>query len=399
MENYNEDTNGFQDEQPMTKRTKHMKQIRAILIILLVIALCAVFKVTGKVSITIVLSIFLFLMVLPLVTSLEKLKCPSILATIIAVLVIVIVVVAAVWFVFFTVDALIKTLPSYSSRLTELDTMLTNFARKWFDIPEGFSLISVVNIDWIGSVIMPTLRSVSSSAISILSNTLITILLTVFLLAERSTIIPKLMLLAGRAKEDTVQNAWNRVNKQVSKYITLKVFISVITGACFYGISKAVKLDFAFLWGVLAVILNFIPTIGSIIITILTVLMAILQYMPNWTPILIVAIGTLVIQNVLGNIVEPKLQGNQLNLSPFVIMVALSVFGYIWGIVGMFLAVPLLSIIQILLSSIDETKPIAFLISSGHSFRTEMKRRNERRKQKKGEEYKGDFIMPENTSI
>ncbi len=358
-------------------------------------------------------------MVLPLVNALEKVKIPGWLATIIAVLIIVIFMLAFVWFVFYTVDVLIRKIPTYASKLYDLDVFVQTLASKWVDLPDDFSIFNMIQIDWVGGVLMPMLKSVSSSAVSILSNALVTILMTVFLLLERHTLIPKLGYVANynnkietsslfeeeETQDDKVQKIWDRINKQVSKYIGIKIVVSVATGAMFYIVSKSVGLDFAFLWGVLAIVLNFIPTIGSIVITVLTIFMAIIQFLPNWTPILIVAAGTILTENIIGNFIDPRLQGNQLNLSPFVILVSLSVFGYVWGIVGMFLAVPLLSVLQIVFANMEETRPIAMLISSGHSFNTEVQGSSKKSRKKKasknnGQEnsedfYDGDVLFPE----
>ena len=177
--------------------------------------------------------------------------------------------------------------------------------------------------------------------------------------------------------------------------------MSIITGGLFYLVGLLVGLDFAFLWAVLAVVLNFIPTIGSIVITVLMIIMSIVQFAPNITPIIIVAVSTVLIQNVIGNFIDPKLSGNSLNLSPFVILVALSVFGYVWGIVGMFLAVPLLSILQIVCANMEETRPIALAISSGRTIRKEFKDRGLRKKiirtapKKESDAYSDDFMFPD----
>ena len=409
------------------KKERNLKHIRTLLSVLLVIAVMAVCKVTGEVSITLLLSIFIFILVLPLVNALEKLKAPSWLATIIAVLLIVVLMLAFVWFVFYTVDVLVRKVPTYASKLDDLDMFVQTLISKWVDLPEDFSIFNLIQIDWLGGVVMPMLKSVSSSTVSILSNALVTILMTVFLLLERHTLIPKLKYVAtynrkverkpifedenqdpslAESQDDKVQKILDRINKQVSKYIAIKTIVSVMTGAMFYVVAKAVGLDFAFLWGVLATVLNFIPTIGSIVITVLTIFMAIIQFLPNWTPILIVAAGTLLTENIIGNFIDPRLQGNQLNLSPFVILVALSVFGYVWGIVGMFLAVPLLSVLQIVFANMDETKPIAMLISSGHSFNTEVQGPSKSRKKKAQKNnsqeetdgfYEGDVLFPEDS--
>ena len=411
------------------KIAKNLKHIRTLLSLLLVIAVMAVCKITGEVSITLLLSVFIFILVLPFVNMLEKAKLPSWLATIMAVLLIVILIFVFVWFVFYTVDVLVRKVPTYASKLDDLDTFVQALVGKWVDLPEDFSIFNLVQIDWLGDVVMPMLKSVSSSAMGIISNALVTIIMTVFLLLERHTLIPKLSYVVNynrkmqrkasltgddysyqegkvdEEKDEKVQKIWDRINKQVSKYIGIKTIVSIITGAMFYIVAKSVGLDFAFLWGVLATVLNFIPTIGSIVITVVTIFMAIIQFLPNWTPILIVAAGTILTENIIGNFIDPRLQGNQLNLSPFVILVALSIFGYVWGIVGMFLAVPLLSVLQIVFANMDETKPIAMLISSGHSFNTEIQGKTKHKKKHakanddvESERYEGDILFPENSN-
>ena len=387
------------------KTAKHIATIKTILVILLIIAVLAVSKISGKVSIQILLSVFIFLLVLPLASALEKAKFPNWLATVITVLVIIITVLFFVWFVFFTVDMLMQKVPDYAARINDLDGLLKSIASKWIEIPEDVTFFSTLKIDWVGSVIMPTLRSVSSSAISLLSTLLLVVLMTVFLLGERHTIIPKLLNFIQKGEEEKLTVIWDRIIRQVSKYISIKVSISLLTGILFYLVCLIAGLDFAFLWGVLAVVLNFIPTIGSIVITVLVTVMAIVQFAPAIGPILLVGISAIVIQNLVGNFLDPRLSGNSLNLSPFVILAALSVFGFVWGIVGMFLAVPLLSILQIICANVDSTRPIAMLISSGRSYRKQTRARQERRRSMKRtmknlnkpdyDEYSDDIMFPD----
>lgn len=380
------------------KNEKYLRTIKTTLILLLIITLLVISKVSGPVTIRIMMSFFIFLLVLPLVTALEKAKFPSWLATIIAVLVIIVVVLFFVWFVFFSVDMLIQKVPSYSARLAEIDGLLKSVSKRWVQIPEDVSFFSFLKIDWVGNIIMPTLRSVSSSAIGIMSSGLIIILMTVFLLGERHVIIPKMMSFIHESDEDKVPIIWDRIVRQVSRYMSIKILISVVTGAVFYLIAIISGLDFALLWGVMAVVLNFIPTIGSILITALMILMSIIQFAPSFGPIVFVAVGTILTQNIIGNFLDPRLSGNSLNLSPFIILAALGLFGFIWGVVGMFLAVPLLSVVQIICANIDSARPIAILISSGRSYRKSLKARSERkhsaRKQQNASRY-DDVMFPD----
>ncbi len=128
--------------------------------------------------------------------------------------------------------------------------------------------------------------------------------------------------------------------------------------------------------------MNFIPTIGSIIVTITTILLAIIQYYPDYASVLYVAVLMGSIQIVLGNILDPRVQGNQLNLSPFIILVSLAIWGYIWGIAGMFLAVPITSALQILCTNVKDLKPIAVLLSSGKQYRKQIELAEQKRKER-----------------
>lgn len=354
-------------------KEKYLKQIRNILYFLLTVTLMGICKITSSVSINLIMSMFIFLIMLPVVSALERHKVPGGLATLISALIAVLVVSAAVGFIFYTVNQLINILPGYVVRLNYLDSYLMGIISRVRGVPHQDSLIKFLNIDWATSL-MPLLRSVSSSAINIIKNSLIILLLAMFLMMERHTLIPKLSSVTQNSENpEKVAIMMDRVNRQVSKYLGMKLLLSTITGLLFYATGLAVGLDLAFLWGVLAVILNFIPTFGSIIITLITIFMAVLQFLPDWTPVIIVAAGTIATQMIIGNILDPRLQGNQLNLSPFFILASLSIFGYIWGIIGMFLAVPIMSIMQIIFANMDSTRGIAILVSSGSSLRKRMK--------------------------
>ena len=196
-----------------------------------------------------------------------------------------------------------------------------------------------------------------------------------------------------------------RISKQVSKYLLLKALISFLTGVLFYLTAQVSGMEVPLLYGVLAFVFNFIPSIGSIIVTIITIGMSVVQFAPRWSPIVFVAIMSVSTQMVLGNIIDPKLQGGQLNLSPVVILVGLSIWGYIWGVVGMFLAVPVISCIEIVCANVKALRPIALLLSGGRSFLRQSasaQRRQERRQKqhnKKGGSRRGsDVVLPDDFS-
>jgi predicted PurR-regulated permease PerM len=157
------------------------------------------------------------------------------------------------------------------------------------------------------------------------------------------------------------------ISKQIGQYLVVKVAISGTTGVLVWIILSLLKVEFALTWGALAFFLNFIPSIGSIIASIPPVLLAVVQYYPSvWTPVL-TAVALLLVQMTMGNIIEPKIMGDNLNLSPVVILLALIFFGWMWGIVGALLSVPIAAAIKIVCENIDALKPISILMGSGKS--------------------------------
>ena len=158
------------------------------------------------------------------------------------------------------------------------------------------------------------------------------------------------------------------ISKQIGQYLVVKVAISGITGVLVWLTLMLLKVEFALTWGALAFFLNFIPSIGSILASIPPILLAIVQYYPSvWTPIL-TAVVLLVIQMMMGNVIEPKIMGESLNLSPVVILLSLIFFGWMWGMVGALLSVPIAAAIKIVCENIDALRPISILMGSGKRF-------------------------------
>lgn len=356
---------------------------KTALIIIAVILVAAVLKVAKSVTLPLVISLFIFLLFNPLLNRMEKAKIPRWLGVVIAMLFLLVVLVLAGWFFFFSVDLLVERLPMYINRFNVIDAWLV----EKLDLEAGTSFLTYLDFNW-QEWLLGSLSSVSSKAVNVVSKAGLIYIFVLFLLLERQSLIPKLKIAAPGRKGMKIAVLFERVNRQVSKYLLLKALISLATGVLFYLASLATGLDFAIMWGALAFVLNFIPSIGSIIITVLTVVMALLQFFPNWANILYVAILMISIQMVLGNILDPRIQGVRLNLSPFVILVSLTLWGYIWGVAGMFLAVPITSVLQIMCANIKSLKPIAVLIGSGKSYRkvVEEERRRTRERAKRQEE-------------
>ncbi len=344
------------------------RSLKTILGIFLVIIILFVLKEAKTVALPLAISCFCFLLCNPFVDRMEHLRFPRWLSTLIVMVLLLVFFLACGWFFVLTINTLVRQVPNYIVRVATIDSWLTEFLVNKFDADFGGStLLSMLNFNW-AKILMDSLYSVSGKFVSIASDAMLIYIFVFFLLLERQSLIPKLKVMSNH-RGMKVAVLFERVNRQVSKYLLLKALISGATGVLFFLAALVTGLDFAFLWGVLAFVLNFIPSIGSIIITTMTILMAIIQFAPEWPMIIYVAVLMISIQMVLGNIIDPRLQGVQLNLSPFVILVSLSLWGYIWGIAGMFLAVPITSVLQIICANVKSLRTVAVIISSGKSYR------------------------------
>lgn len=344
------------------------RTLKTFLGIILVIIVLFVLKAAKTVALPLAISCFCFLLCNPFVDRMERLRFPRWLSTLIVMALLLVFFLLCGWFFVMTINTLVRQVPNYIPRVAMIDSWLTEFLVNKFDVDiGGGTLLSLINFNW-AKILMDSLYSVSGKFVSIASDAMLIYIFVFFLLLERQSLIPKLKVMSNH-KGMKVAVLFERVNRQVSKYLLLKALISAATGVLFFLAALVTGLDFAFLWGVLAFVMNFIPSIGSIIITTMTILMAIIQFAPDWAMIIYVAVLMISIEMVLGNIIDPRLQGVQLNLSPVVILVALSLWGYIWGIAGMFLAVPITSVLQIICANVKSLRTVAIIISSGKSYR------------------------------
>ena len=185
-----------------------------------------------------------------------------------------------------------------------------------------------------------------------------------FLFLEQGNFDQKITaLFSSSGSEEDVRKIITRIRNDIQKYISIKMFTSSMTGLLSYIFLRIVDVDFAGVWGLLIFLLNFIPTVGSIIATIFPAMIALAQS-DGYTLFILVLVGIGALQICIGNILEPRLMGNSFNLSPIVILLNLGLWQYIWGIPGMFLCVPFLIILTIILSHFPRTRPIAIILSS-----------------------------------
>lgn len=208
------------------------------------------------------------------------------------------------------------------------------------------------------------LRSMALGMMAMIASLGAIAIYTVFLLIEGNAVGRKIAaLFPDPEREALVHRILDRIGNEIQTYIWVKTILSAATTLLSYAIMRYVGLDLAGFWAVLIFFLNFIPYIGAWSGVVLPALVAIVQF-DSVTTILGTIIGLTIVQFTGGSIIEPKVLGSGLNISPVVVVLSLAVWGTIWGIVGMFLAVPMMVVLMIICANFESTRPIAILLSA-----------------------------------
>jgi predicted PurR-regulated permease PerM len=308
------------------------------------------------------MALFIAILSLPIVFWLKSRGMPNWAAVVIAILVDMAILAGASTLVGRSVNELTDALPQYQQRLVELQDQLPRVPvalRTWLaerGLPTPREYISeLLNPQAIADVAQASLRAVAA----VLQNTFIVILIAVFILFEAATFPEKLRVAFGR-RDATVR--FGKMTAEVQRYLVLKTAISAVTGVLIGVWAAILGVDFALFWGLVAFLFNFIPNIGSILAAIPACTLALVQL--GLGESLLLAVGYLVVNVVIGNFVEPALMGRQLGLSTLVVVLSLVFWGWVWGPVGMFLSVPLTMIVKIMLEYSEDLRPLALLLGS-----------------------------------
>ena len=259
------------------------------------------------------------------------------------------------------VTLLIKAVPVYQKNLS----LLFNDLLKEFDI-EGSQLVTQFFAELNLAGIMTSLASNMANLIS--NMTLIAIYLIFIFLEQRFFMIKIDRVLKGGEKHDNLIKVLHSIDEDIKTYIGVKTFTSLLTATISFMIMRFMELDFADFWALMVFVLNYIPSIGSIVATILPSLLALVQF-DSLTPFVTIFFFIAATQISIGNILDPNLMGHRLNISPLVIILSLLLWGFLWGVPGMFLGVPLMVILMIILYNFEETRWLAQMLSKDGNMR------------------------------
>ncbi|MCX7868382.1 MAG: AI-2E family transporter [Terrimicrobiaceae bacterium] len=245
--------------------------------------------------------------------------------------------------------------PRYQARFQQLQGSL--FARLGIEQPPALREF-VRDVDIPGLVTM-----VAANLAALLRTSTLVLLFAIFIFIESRAVPHKVSALFPQPEQRLkIEGILRRIDSDIQTYFGVKTLVSLATALLSYGVMAAVGLDLAAFWALLVFILNFIPTIGSIIATILPSLLALIQF-ESLVPFVVLLVGITIIQQVMGNFLEPNILGMTLNLSPLVVVLSLILWSMLWGVVGMFLCVPITVIFVLIMANFPSTRWVALLLS------------------------------------
>lgn len=263
------------------------------------------------------------------------------------------------WIIANNVTRLTVQQSHYQENLNVMIGQLNQYLRHW-DVPDVVyfqeQLRQALNWTSIVSIIVRGLGDFASNLFSV-------ILFSTFLLLEVTNFRVKFNKIANLLNANKhLNSSLNHISNLMSRFIITKIITSFLAGFLCYLVMLGFDLDLAAFWGLLIFLLNFIPYVGAVIAVVFPVIFALIQFQ-SWlvTGLLLGLLG--LVLTLVGNILEPKLLGRSLNLSPLMILLGLALFGSIWGFVGMFLSVPLSVLALVICAQFESTRPIAILIS------------------------------------
>jgi len=326
---------------------------RVLLVAASLVIVIAGLKAAAGLLLPFLISIFLAMVSLPLLNWLKSKRIPDWLAVLVTIIVAIGVLVTIAVLVGGSIQEFMREAPKYRARLGQMYAQIL----QWFEalgmpVPPQVAE-ELFNPTYAMDMLTGTLRGVAA----VLSNLLLVFFTIVFILAEAAGFPGKMQAAFGWGAGP---ERLDKILQEVQRFLAIKSVVSLVTGTLVGTSLWLVGVDFPLLWGGLAFLLNYIPTLGSFLAAIPPVLLAMLQLGPGYA--LVVALIFLVINIPMGNLIEPYFMGRRLGISTLVVFLSLVFWGWVWGPVGMLLSVPLTMILKILLENTEDLRWIAVFL-------------------------------------
>ncbi len=331
----------------------------ASLIVLAMVALAFCLSYTQGVMVPFVLAVFIAMIVSPVVDyQVVRFKVPHPIAVAVALLLVLAIMVILGLVLIMAFQTVADTAGAYSDSFAGLMKDAFDRIENTFDRVEAWEI--GLDREKMHEALLAFSERVQGTIPSVVKQTVLTstgLLTNGFLI-----VIFVVFILAGRNPRQQLTGVYAEIESSVRTYITAKFAISAVTGILVWLVLSAFGLPMASLFGLLAFLLNFIPSVGSIIATLLPLPVAVAHFDSAWW--ILIVVGTPgIIQLAIGNVIEPKLMGKELKLHPVTILLVLAFWGLLWGAIGMVLAVPMTATIRIVLMRFETTRPIGNLLA------------------------------------
>jgi predicted PurR-regulated permease PerM len=355
----------------MDDNVKRTVKMPAVLILASFVIVVAGMKAASSILVPFFLAVFIAVICTPPLFWLQRKGVPKVLALTFILVAILIVGILFGALIGPSLNDFLRSLPDYQERLsTHIAALISWLREKGVNIPAE-EVPLTLNPGWV----MNLAGGIFSALSSVLTNGFLILLTVVFILLEVAD-FPKKLRTVLKSPERSLSTI-EKFSQDAKRYLVIKTLISAAEGLVIWLWLLILGVDYPVLWGTLVFLLNYVPNIGSIIAALPAVLLALVQL--GVGSALLTALGFVVANMVLGNLVEPKLMGKGLSLSTLVVFLSLVFWGWILGPIGMILSVPMTSLVKIALESYEETRGLAIMLGSGTEIeRTEGLRRRRR---------------------
>lgn len=347
---------------------KELRWIRILLVIIALPVVAFIFKTLKNIFIPLVFAIFLLFLFAPLVNYLKKRKIPIVLILLITLVIIAIFLGVVILLTYLASNSLINGLPRYEDKFTYLMAQVTgyiqNLANRWNIDSQNLSISNIAQIISSGFVSLPRLLTTTmNTLVSIIQNIFLIIFFLIFLLLEIDKLPQRLRRATTKLSKEQTLVILQNIEKQIQNYLTIRTLINLSAALLCMLWMYLFGVDFILVCGILLFVLDFIPDLGSVFASAIPILIYLMQsgFGLGWVIFALLIVAT---QMLIGNLVEPKLQSTQLDLTPIMVLISLIFWGWLWGIVGMLICVPLTSAINIILKQVAPDNVISALISS-----------------------------------
>ena len=311
----------------------------------------------------------------PFFELLKKKRVPSFLAIVIVILTIVIIANIVSVFILTSVGPFTAGIPKYQDKFNLLlqyaADNLKNYGIDAIALRESMNLKNIIQ----DSSVQGWITSVFTGIASIFGDFVLILIYVIFILSELGSLKRRVLRAFSEERARRIANTMGDIFLDVRRYIVGKTVINLLHAILIGIILWLFDVDFYIVWAFLSFLMHYIPTIGSMIATILPFMTALVQFDSFGTAIVILII-LIVLANVVGNIIEPQVLGDKLDLSPILLLLSLIMWGYVWGVMGMILSIRIMSMIKIVLMNIESRRPVAILMSYNQSSITDIKKEN-----------------------